>query len=104
MSNERTEAALISPGTPWPELCAMITVQMRLVMMPFVTPLVRGEKDGAVHIGSGGYVDMAGRKLLLTNDHVFRDGLGRLTHKFYDSDEYFRFPQAFASQGLPVDL
>jgi hypothetical protein len=67
-------------------MSATITVRMRLVMTPFVTPLVRSEEDGAMHIGSGGYVETAGRKLLLTNDHVFRDGLGRLTHKFYDHE------------------
>ena len=77
---------------------------MRLVMTPFVTPLVRSEKDGAEHIGSGGYVEAAGHKLLLTNDHVFREGFGRLTHKFYDHDQYFAFPKLFASEKLPVDL
>lgn len=34
----------------WQEMLINITVQMRLVMMPFVTPLVRAETDGAVHI------------------------------------------------------
>jgi hypothetical protein len=85
-------------------MCATITVQMRLVMTPFVTPLVRSEDNGATHIGSGGYVETAGRKLLLTNDHVFREGSGRLTHKFFDHDQYFGFPQVFASEMLPIDL
>ncbi len=65
----------------WDEAKLEITRQMRLVMMPFITPLVRAEDDGgAEHIGSGGYVEYADRKLLLTNDHVVREGLGRLTH------------------------
>jgi hypothetical protein len=37
-------------------------------------------------------------------DHVVRDGGGRLTHKFYDSDAYFSFPKAFASEMFPLDL
>ena len=59
-----------------------ITVQMRLVMMPFVTPCVRSDVDGPTHVGSGSYVDFSGRKLALTNDHVVREGQGRLSHKF----------------------
>jgi hypothetical protein len=81
-----------------------ITQQMRLIMMPFVTPFARSDEDGPTHIGSGGYVEFSGRKLALTNDHVVRDGQGRLTHKFYDSDTYFSFPKAFASETFPVDL
>jgi hypothetical protein len=81
-----------------------ITQQMRLIMTPFVTPFVRSDEDGPTHVGSGGYVDFSGRKLALTNDHVVRDGQGRLTHKFYDSDAYFSFPKVFASKMFPVDL
>jgi hypothetical protein len=37
----------------WDEAKLEITRQMRLVMMPFITPLVRAEDDGgAEHIGS----------------------------------------------------
>jgi hypothetical protein len=81
-----------------------ITQQMRLITMPFVTPFVRSDEDGPTHVGSGGYVDFSRRKLALTNDHVVRDGGGRLTHKFYDSDAYFSFPKAFASEMFPLDL
>jgi hypothetical protein len=42
--------------------------------------------------------------LALTNDHVVRDGKRRLTHKFYDSDAYFSFRKAFASEMYPLDL
>jgi hypothetical protein len=78
---------------------------MRLVMMPFVTPLVRSETDGgATHVGSGGYVELSDRKLLLTNDHVVLEGHGRLTHKFFDCENYFPFVNAFASQVQPRDL
>jgi hypothetical protein len=95
-----------SAQTPeWKQVCLEVALQMRIVMMPFVTPLVRVEADGGgEHIGSGGYVEYATRKLLLTNDHVARDGLGRLTHKFYDSDQYFGFPKAFAFEMAPTDL
>ena len=81
-----------------------ITLQMRLIMMPFVTPLVRSDSDGPTHVGSGCYVDFSGRRLALTNDHVVRKGQGRLTHKFYDSDEFFRFRKAFAVEMFPLDL
>jgi hypothetical protein len=50
---------------------------MRLVTMSFATPLLRAEASGAQHVGTGGYVDEAGRRLLLTNDHVVGRGAGR---------------------------
>jgi hypothetical protein len=87
----------------WREMLINITAQMRLVMMPFVTPLVRAETDGAVHIGTGGYLENARRRLLLTNDHVVRDGTDRLTHTFFDTDLYFPIAD-FAREGPPTDL
>jgi hypothetical protein len=73
-------------------------------MVPFATPLVRSEEVGAAHIGSGGYVETGGRKLLLTSDHVVRKALSRLAHTFYDSDQYLNFQKAFASEMWPTDL
>ncbi|UEM08431.1 hypothetical protein J4G43_026945 [Bradyrhizobium barranii subsp. barranii] len=92
---------------PTPEMMEAylnIALQMRLIMMPFVMPLVRTDEDGPTHVGSGGYIEFSGHKLALTNDHVVREGQGRLAHKFYDSDTYFGFPNAFASEAFPIDL
>jgi hypothetical protein len=77
---------------------------MRLQMMPFVTPLPRIVEDGGGDlVGSGSYIEHAGRKLLLTNHHVERDGLGTLTHKYFDSSIYFPC-SSFTTQPWPLDL
>ena len=93
----------LQPPHEWQETMLDVTLQMRLVMMPFVTPLARKEKDGAAHVGSGGYVEAAGRTLLLTNDHVVEEGLGRLTHKFFDSEHFFPIAN-FEREQAPTDL
>jgi hypothetical protein len=80
-----------------------VTLQMRLIMMPFVTPLVRQETDGATHIGSGGYVEADGQTLLLTNDHVVAEGRDRLTHTFFDSEDFFP-TENFEREQAPTDL
>jgi hypothetical protein len=91
------------PPAQWRQMQIDITCQMRLVMMPFVTPLVRTEPDGAAHVGSGGCLEQLGRKLLLTNDHVVREGQGRLAHKYFDSDRYFAIAGVIG-EPLPTDL
>lgn len=88
----------------WDEICQSVTAQMRLQMMPFVTPLPRLMDDGGGElIGSGSYVEHADRKFLLTNQHVMHDGQGTLTHKHFDSSDYF-LCSPFTSQPWPLDL
>jgi hypothetical protein len=88
----------------WEQVCQTVSAQMRLQMMPFVTPLPRTADDGGGElIGSGSYVEHAGRQFLLTNQHVMHDGLGTLTHKHFDSSTYFPCSR-FTSQPLPLDL
>jgi hypothetical protein len=91
------------PPAAWQERLLEITRQMRLIMMPFVTPLVRAEPDGAAHVGSGGYLEKTGRRLLLTNHHVVDEGQGRLMHKFLDSEYYFA-TATFVREPAPMDL
>ena len=88
----------------WDQVCKSVSAQMRLQMMPFVTPLPRAMEDGGGElIGSGSYVEHAGRQLLLTNQHVIHEGLGTLTHKHFDSSAYF-LCSPFISQPWPLDL
>ncbi len=88
----------------WQQICKSVSSQMRLQMMAFVTPLPRLTDDGGGDlIGSGSYIEHAGRKFLLTNEHVMRDGLGTLTHKHFDSPDYF-LCSSFTSQPWPLDL
>jgi hypothetical protein len=88
----------------WDQVYLNVAAQMRLQMMPFVTPLPRRTEDGGGElIGSGSYVEHACRKFLLTNQHVMQDGLGTLTQKHFDADDYF-FCAPFTSQPWPLDL
>ncbi len=88
----------------WDQVCKSVSAQMRLQMMPFVTPLPRAMEDGGGElIGSGSYVEHVGRQLLLTNQHVMQEGLGTLTHKHFDSSTYF-LCSPFTSQPWPLDL
>jgi hypothetical protein len=43
------------PTAEMREACLNITLQMRLIMMPFVAPFVRAVEDGAIPVGSGGF-------------------------------------------------
>jgi hypothetical protein len=88
----------------WQKIQQRVSTEMRLQMMPFVTPLPRITDDGGGELtGSGSYVEHKGRIILLTNWHVERDGLGSLTHKYFDSSSYFRC-SAFVTRPWPWDL
>jgi hypothetical protein len=91
------------PEEEWTNKCAETAAQLRLQMMPFITPISRAHDDGGEHVGTGGYVDFGSRRLLLTNKHV-ADNVGVLAHKFYDSEQYFAINRSFQTEPHPTDL
>jgi hypothetical protein len=82
---------------------------MKEYTRPFVTPVSRVVTDaegdyGELH-GTGNYVQLSGRKYLLTNEHVAeaveRNSLG---HQFLNCDDVFRATNPFLAMPHPFDV
>lgn len=86
----------------WGTICRATSAHMRLHMMPFVTPISRPLGEAGELVGSGGYVNLGPRQLLLTNEHVANQP-GQLQHKFYDAATYFPIIPPFPREPHPMD-
>ena len=90
----------------WQALLHDSVEQMRRFVEPFTTPIskVISQYEGE-HLATGTYCEWAGRRFLVTNEHVAKE---RLTHplapKFFGSDQYFRLRRPFVSSAAPVDI
>lgn len=79
--------------------------QMVTHIGPFVTPISGERTDWPGLVGTGGYVSVAGRKLLLTNAHVACErSKHSLCHQFFGSDTVHRITDPFTMIGPPYDL
>ncbi len=90
----------------WKQLCREVTEAMKDEASPYITPVSHAlSNDEGEHIGTGGYIEYQGRRLLLTNEHVLRPrgGLG-LAHQFHDCEDVIRLSDPIAVEPPPIDL
>lgn len=73
---------------------------------PCVTPITSALQDDTGElIGTGGYVEHSGRKLLVTAEHVAVTVKKQtLVHRFHESDNYYRVTQPFHAAPLSIDV
>jgi hypothetical protein len=94
----------------WDGLCRETTLAMQDQLMRYVTPIAlsvsSGEGsgiEGRLH-GTGSYISWAGKRLLITNEHVLRDWKSQqFGHQFQGCDKIFGLGQPLALEGDPVD-
>jgi hypothetical protein len=94
----------------WDGLCRETTVAMQDYLMPYVTPISLAVSssdgsgtEGALH-GTGSYILWAGKRLLVTNEHILRDWKSQqFGHQFQGCDKVFGLDQPLALEGDPVD-
>lgn len=90
----------------WDAICNETTVAMQGYCMPFVTPISHAisHTEGELE-GTGSYLEFAGKRLLVSNEHVLRDWETRqFTHQFHGCEDVFRLRGApIAMEKHPVD-
>jgi hypothetical protein len=93
----------------WNAHARRVVMEMRAFTTPFVSP-VSYEKPGDVPrlSGTGSFVELFGRKFLLTNEHVILDPkenfvLPDLAHGLLGTDNVFRILYGFVSAPYPID-
>ncbi|WP_426042727.1 hypothetical protein [Brevundimonas sp. TWP2-3-4b1] len=90
----------------WMDMNRQVSRAMLKHVKPCVTPITSALQDETSElIGSGGYVEHDGRRLLVTAQHVATTlNQHSLAHRFHDSDNYYRVTQPFHAAPLPIDV
>ena len=86
----------------WDRIKEQVNDAMLVHTRPFATALARGTDTGVSLEGSGSYVGMEGRRLLLTCAHVAV--LGPLDYRFHGSDEVYGYRGPWTMEPHPVDI
>lgn len=97
----------VDPATRawWDKLCHETTLAMQDHCMRYVAPISHAvEDDWGVLEGTCAYIGFAGKRLLITNEHVLRDWKARqFAHQFHGCEDVFRLGKPLALEEHPVD-
>jgi hypothetical protein len=74
---------------------------MKVYTRPFVTPLSAETQDTIRLLGSGSYIQYDRQRLLLTCEHVARNG--SVHYRFHGSDDVFEYPGPWTMDPHPID-
>lgn len=90
----------------WSEHCARVKNEMREWAKRFVTPISMSEEYGhGVSWGTGTYLEISGKHILLTNNHVVADvpAGGRLAYLPGPTDDYVAIVNPWCRAPYPTD-
>lgn len=92
----------------WPTEAERITNAMLAHVAPFAAPIARSLSDTTGRLeGTGNYLDLSGRKVLLSNEHVLGANRpdGRFAYRFRSSKDFVKLtPAVFAAMPRPFDV
>lgn len=91
----------------WDALCRDTALAMQGHCLPYVTPISHAiNDDEGVLKGTGSYLEFAGKRWLITNEHVLGDWQShQFAHQLHGCDDVFRLREApHAIEGHPVDV
>ncbi|MBK9081188.1 MAG: hypothetical protein IPL88_03450 [Rhizobiales bacterium] len=92
----------------WPSEAASVASAMLAHVAPFATPIALSQSDNRGSLtGTGSYLDLAGRKILLSNQHVLGSERldGRFAHRFRGFNNFIKLtPAVFAALPWPLDV
>lgn len=90
----------------WSEHCARVKDAMRNWVTRFVTPISMSVEHGhGVSWGTGTYLEISGKHVLLTNDHVVAEvpAHGRLAHLPGPTNDYVAIVKSWCRAPYPTD-
>ena len=97
---------MMMTSAEWSERCASVKDAMRDWAKRFVTPIsMSTERGHGVSWGTGTYLDISGKHLLLTNNHVVADvpSGGHLAHLPGPTDDYISIGGQWSQKTYPTD-
>lgn len=96
---------LLFTSAEWSDLISNAVTRIAAKVAPHTTPISQVvDHNYGEHWGTGSYCESAGKRFLLTNEHVASKlQTHSLAHKFWGDDHYFRFRHPFHAIGAPTD-
>ena len=99
------EEELLFTKDKWDAASATVTREMNAYLAPFVTAVSKDHGDYGKLVGSGTYIEIAGRTVILTNEHVAAEKKsGHLIHKFHDLEDLYRSTGDHLIAPAPADM
>lgn len=91
----------------WAQSCETVTKAMADFTRPYITPISSPDKyvnSRGTHKGTGNFVNLFGKRLLITNEHVIKknEDHGNAI-MFHGNDTYFRPTRTFPAIEFPYD-
>jgi hypothetical protein len=99
MMRDLKEAHAMTPEE-WKATCDAVTDAMRTYTRPFIAPLVQSDEEVVRSVGTGSFIDFSDGRILLTCEHVRREG-GE-DFRFYGSDDVFKHPGPWVEEKRPA--
>jgi len=90
----------------WQEICADTAKRRIAHVQPYLSPISRvlSEQEGE-HLGSGSYIEVEGKKYIITNEHVAKYlATHSLTHQFNENDSILRLTKPAVAETAPIDV
>ena len=90
----------------WQKICADTAAKMIEHIQPYLSPISRvlSETEGE-HLGSGSYLELEGKKYIITNEHVAKHlATHSLTHQFFGNETILRLTKPAITKLAPIDV
>jgi hypothetical protein len=85
----------------WEKVCGQVTEAMRLHTRPFVAPLSISDDQNVRLVGTGSFVSLPNRRILLTCEHV--SSVGLMGYQLFGTETVHLHRGAFVCQPFPID-
>jgi hypothetical protein len=100
-----TEEKLLFTKEEWDAASETVTREMNAYLAQFVTAVSKDHGDHGELVGSGTYIEIAGRTVILTNEHVAAEKKsGHLIHRFHDLGNLYRSTGDHLIAPAPADI
>lgn len=89
----------------WKRICRDTTRAMEAEVRRYVTPVSHPISDEEGELaGSGSYIEVDNRRLLITNEHVVRGQGKQFAHQYTECEGVFLLEEPLAVEPPPIDL
>lgn len=97
---------LLFTESEWVTLCSEVTRDMAAYLRPYRTVVLEHHGDYGSGWASGSYLQLEGRRVILTNEHVatVRHAGRKLAHMFNDADNVYQITGNHTEISWPSDL